>query len=295
MTDYSKRNSDSSRGRGHGLYSQGRGQGPGRGNSQNQGQRDSSKNREDNRQKDQKGDYEANLSETHEGDVNHEEVPLSVNRLYKAQLKVGKPYCLKANIDEESWLWHVQLCHIGFGAMNLMHKLAKGVPVIKHQDQVCESCMVGEQTNKSFSKKATYRASKILEMVHGDICGPITPSTQAAKSDVFRVIKRFKTPIENEIITFHMDRGDEFTSHDFNRFCDKEGIVRMLTAPYAPQQNGIMKRRNQTLLEMTRFIMKARGLLNYFWGEAVRHATYIINRTHTRALVRVTPYEKLRW
>ncbi|GJT22340.1 uncharacterized mitochondrial protein-like protein [Tanacetum coccineum] len=66
----------------------------------------------------------------------------------------------------------------------------------------------------------------------------------------------------------------------------------MLTAPYAPQQNGIVERRNHTLLEMIRGIMKARGVPNYFWGEAVRHVTYIINRTPTRALVGVTPYEK---
>nr|GEW05225.1 ribonuclease H-like domain, reverse transcriptase, RNA-dependent DNA polymerase [Tanacetum cinerariifolium] len=157
----------------------------------------------------------------------------SANRLYKAQLKVRKPYCLQANIDEESWLWHVRLGHIGFGAVNLMDKLAKGVPVIKNQDQVCESCMVGKQTKKSFSKKATYRALKILEMVHGDICGPITPSTQAGnsynlvliddcsrymwsfllkhKSDAFGVINRSKTSIEKqmgkEIITLHTDRG----------------------------------------------------------------------------------------
>ncbi|GJS33929.1 initiator tRNA phosphoribosyl transferase [Tanacetum coccineum] len=104
-TDYSNRDSDSSRGRGRGSYSRGRGrgrgQGRGRGNSQNQGQRDSSKNREDNRQKgkqkeqrdlshikcyhcdkfghfvskfpDRKRDFEANHSEKHEGDVNHEE------------------------------------------------------------------------------------------------------------------------------------------------------------------------------------------------------------------------------
>ncbi|GJY54372.1 zinc finger, CCHC-type containing protein [Tanacetum coccineum] len=140
-------------------------------------------------------------------------VPRSANRLYKAQLKVGKTYCLQANIDEESWLWHVRLGHIGFGA-NLMHKLAKGVSVIKHQDQVCESCMVGKHTKKSFSKKATYRALKILEMVH-------------------------------------------------------EGIARMLTDPYAPQQNGIVEQRNRTLLEMTRCMMKARGVTpcEKFYGE----------------------------
>ncbi|GJY35624.1 hypothetical protein Tco_0421002 [Tanacetum coccineum] len=51
----------------------------------------------------------------------------------KTQLKVRKPYCLQANVDEESWLGHVRLGHIGFGAVNLMHKLARGVPVTKHQ------------------------------------------------------------------------------------------------------------------------------------------------------------------
>ncbi|GKA51126.1 zinc finger, CCHC-type containing protein [Tanacetum coccineum] len=166
-------------------------------------------------------------------------VPRSENRLYKTQLKVGKPYCLKANIDEESWLWHVRLGHIGFGAVNLMHKLAKGVPVIKHQDQFLSTIVLGK-----------------------------------------------------EIITFHTDRGGKFTSHDFNRVCDQEGIALMLIASYASQQNGIVERRNHTLLKMTRCIIKARGLPNHFWGEAVRHATYIINQTPTRAFVGVTPYEK---
>ena len=66
----------------------------------------------------------------------------------------------------------------------------------------------------------------------------------------------------------------------------------MLTAPYSPQQNDIVERQNRTLIEMTRCLMKAKEVPNQFWGEAVRHATYIINRTPTRALVGVTPYKK---
>ncbi|GKA94867.1 ERD1/XPR1/SYG1 protein [Tanacetum coccineum] len=80
-------------------------------------------------------------------------VPRSANCLYKTQLKVRKPYCLEANIDEESLLWHVRIGHIGFGAMNLMHKLAKGVPVIKHQDQVCESCMLESKQRSHFRRR----------------------------------------------------------------------------------------------------------------------------------------------
>ncbi|KAI3518262.1 hypothetical protein L1887_06792 [Cichorium endivia] len=106
-------------------------------------------------------------------------VPRSENRLYKIQLRTGKPHCLHAKINETAWLWHARLGHINFGAINMLHKLVKGVPTIEHQDQLCESCMVGKQTRQPFSKKASYRATDILEMIHGDICGPIDPPTPA--------------------------------------------------------------------------------------------------------------------
>ena len=95
-------------------------------------------------------------------------------------------------------------------------------------------------------------------------------------------------------MTLRTDRGGEFTSHEFNTFCNDNGIRRHLTAPYTPQQNGVVERRNRTLMEMTRSILKAMGVPNYLWGEAVRHATYLINRVPTRALSNQTPYECLK-
>ncbi|GJY79922.1 ribonuclease H-like domain, reverse transcriptase, RNA-dependent DNA polymerase [Tanacetum coccineum] len=75
---------------------------------------------------------------------------------------------------------------------------------------------------------------------------------------------------------------------------DKEnGIARQLTAPYSPQQNGVVERRNRTVLSTTRSMMKAMKLPLTFWAEAVRHAIYILNRVSTRALVDKTPYEAL--
>ncbi|GKD33055.1 ribonuclease H-like domain, reverse transcriptase, RNA-dependent DNA polymerase [Tanacetum coccineum] len=75
---------------------------------------------------------------------------------------------------------------------------------------------------------------------------------------------------------------------------DKEnGIARQLTAPYSPQQNGVVERRNRTMLSTTRSMMKAMKLPLTFWAEAVRHAIYILNRVSTRALVDKTPYEAL--
>lgn len=118
------------------------------------------------------------------------------------------------------------------------------------------------------------------------------------KSEVFEKFRRFKTMVEHDtkqkVETFRSDRGGEFTSREFNDFCEQEGIKRHLTAPYTPQQNGVVERRNRTLLEMTHNILKHFKLPNYLWGEAVRHSTYVLNRVATRALKDVTLYEAYR-
>lgn len=89
-------------------------------------------------------------------------VPRSENRLYKTRLKVGKPQCLQAKIDDESWLWHARLGHINFGAVNMMHKLTNGVPILKHQEEVCEICVIGKQNKHTFPKKTNYMSKNIL-------------------------------------------------------------------------------------------------------------------------------------
>lgn len=136
---------------------------------------------------------------------------------------------------------------------------------------MCGSCLLGKQARQAFPKATSYRAEKILELVHGDLCGPLTPSTAGGnkyifvliddhsrymwsillkeKSEAFKRFKRFKEIVERDsrtrIRTLRTDRGGEFTSHEFNSYCEEEGITRHLTAPYTPQQNGVVERRNQ--------------------------------------------------
>ena len=249
-------------------------------------------------------------------------VTRSLNRLYKIKLKIGKPMCLNLKLEDETWKWHARLGHVSFKTMKLMsqQEMVQGLPKIEDEKRLCESCLVGKQTRQTFPKSATFRASKPLELLHADLCGPIAPSTIAnnkyifviiddfsrymwsilmkEKSDAFSRFKAFKELVEKDlntkITTLRTDRGGEFTSLEFKDFCDNNGIKRHLTAPYTPQQNGVVERRNRTLMEMTRSILKAMKVPNYLWGEAVRHSTYIINRVPTRALKNMTPYESLR-
>ncbi|KAL8094205.1 hypothetical protein AgCh_035908 [Apium graveolens] len=62
------------------------------------------------------------------------------------------------------------------------------------------------------------------------------------------------------------------------------GITRHYTTPYTPQQNGVVERRNRTVMEMVRSFLKEKGMPAMLWGEAVRHAVYVLNRLPIRAL-----------
>lgn len=115
------------------------------------------------------------------------------------------------------------------------------------------------------------------------------------KSEALSNFKNLKEVVEKEtgkkIGTFRTDRGGEFVSEEFNTFHDGFGIKGHLTAPYTPQQNGVVERRNRTMMEMARSILNHMHMPNYHWGEAIRHSTYLLNRVATRLIKKKTPYE----
>ena len=246
----------------------------------------------------------------------------SKNRLYKVRMKIKESMSLLTTETGESTRWHSRLGHINLESMRSMVQrgLVIGVPQIKIEKNVCGSCLLGKQARQSFPQATTFRAEKVLELIHGDLCGPITPTTSAGnryifvliddhsrymwtillkeKSDALEKFKVFKERVEQEtkerIQTFRTDRGGEFVSEEFNKYCKESGIRRHLTAPYSPQQNGVVERRNRTMMEMTRSCLKHMALPNWLWGEGIRHSTYLLNRIATRALKDLTPYEAYR-
>ncbi|XP_074369209.1 uncharacterized protein LOC141710547 [Apium graveolens] len=70
-----------------------------------------------------------------------------------------------------------------------------------------------------------------------------------------------------------------------------ERIIRQFTTPYTPQQNGVVERRNITVVEMARSMLKTMQVPSEYWGEAAPHSVYVLNRLPTRALSDKTPYE----
>ena len=217
------------------------------------------------------------------------------NRLYKVTLEVDNLHCLQISARSESSRWHARLGHINTDTMKAMINKGRvtGIPALQVEKETCMSCLLGKQTMKSFPQTTTYRATHPLELIHGDLCGPITPPTPARKRYVFVLIDdysrymwtmllqekieafekfiNFKKLAEHEtksvIRTFHSDRGGELCSNEFRAYCDENGIKRHLTAPYSPQPKGVVERRNRTLLEMIRSILKHMKVPNGLWGK----------------------------
>ncbi|XP_048622934.1 uncharacterized protein LOC125592008 [Brassica napus] len=86
------------------------------------------------------------------------------NRLYKTPMEVEYPKCLQIQETDVTWIWHARLGHVNFGVMkNMVDKeMVVGMSQVIHEKDVCNACLVGKQTRKSFPPKAKYRASHAL-------------------------------------------------------------------------------------------------------------------------------------
>ncbi|GJQ93568.1 zinc finger, CCHC-type containing protein [Tanacetum coccineum] len=185
--------------------------------------------------------------------------------------------------DNQAWLWHARLGHLNFDDINKMTRkgLVEGIPRINHAGQICDACLLGKHSRTPFPNQAKFRSKNPLDLVYGDLCGPI--------NQALSTFKEFRQKIEMEmrmkVRMLRTDRGGEFTSNEFTKYCKENGIARQLTAPYSPQQNGVVERRNRTVLSTTRSMMKAMKLPLNFWAEAVKHAIYILNRDRDFQLI----------
>jgi transposase InsO family protein len=184
-------------------------------------------------------------------------------------IAIAWPVCLAACAWEDAWRWHARFGHINFRALRKMgrEELVRGLLALAQVEQVCEACLAGKHRRTSFPHQAVRWAAKPLELVHGDICGPITLATPSGnhyfqllvgdynrymwvvllptKDGTPAAIKRVQAAVERKsskkLRTLRTDRGGEFTANHFNDYFTELGVQRQLTAPYSPPQNGVVE------------------------------------------------------
>jgi len=244
---------------------------------------------------------------------------LSENRTFRIAMITRKHQCLATAVNKDEWIWHNRFGHLNFQHLsNLQTKnMVKGLPPIKIPEEVCRECIQCKQSRPKFKEFIPTKATEKLGVIYSDVCGRMQVETPSGnryiltfiddltrkmwiylikrKNEVFSVFKKFKSLVERQsgskIKVLRSDGGGEYAAPEFSDFCEKEGIVHEFTPPYTPQHNGAAERRNRTLLNMVRCMLKTKKMPNFLWGEAANAATYVLNMSPTRRLKLMTPEE----
>ena len=220
------------------------------------------------------------------------------------------------------WLWHRRLAHVGMNTLNKLLKkdLVRGLKDVKFEkDKLCSACQAGKQVANTHPTKAFVSTSRELELLHMDLFGPTTYASLGGnlyclvivddysrytwvfflhdKSEATPSFKKFAKRAQNEfdlkIKKIRSDNGREFDNTHIEQYCDEVGIKHEVSATYTPQQNGVVERKNRTLITLARTMLDEYTTPERFWAEAINTACYASNRLFPHRLLGKTPYELL--
>ena len=116
-----------------------------------------------------------------------------------------------------------------------------------------------------------------------------------SNDEVFSAYKIFhewvKTRFQTKIRISRHDNGKEYLSKAFLEYVQGEGTESQTTCSYTPKQNGVAKRKNQHLLEVTRALLIGMLMPKSYWLGAVFTACYLINILPTKVLNGLSPIQ----
>ncbi|GKB35796.1 retrovirus-related pol polyprotein from transposon TNT 1-94 [Tanacetum coccineum] len=194
----------------------------------------------------------------------------------------------------KSWLWHRRLSHLNFGTLNKLAKdgLARGIPRVKFQkDHLCLACALGKSKKSSHQSKAENTNQEKLYLLHMDLYGPIRVASingkkyilvivddysrftwvrflrkkDEAPKAIIKCIKNIQVRLNATVRNVRTDNGTEFFNQTLCEFYENVGISHQTSVARTPQQNGVVERRNQTLVEAARTMLIFSKAL-YFYG-----------------------------
>ncbi|GJW84738.1 retrovirus-related pol polyprotein from transposon TNT 1-94 [Tanacetum coccineum] len=188
------------------------------------------------------------------------------------------PICFMAKASPtQAWLWHRRLSHLNFDYITLLSKkdIVTGLPKLKYvKDQLCSSCEMSKAKRSSFKSKAVPSSKGRLNLLHMDLCGPMRVASINGKKYILVIVDDYS----RYTWTLFLRSKDE-TPETLHAYFKEEGIEHQTSTPRTPEQNGIVERRNRTLVEAARTMLSASKLPLSFWAEVVATACYTQNRS----------------
>ncbi|GJU48386.1 retrovirus-related pol polyprotein from transposon TNT 1-94 [Tanacetum coccineum] len=238
-------------------------------------------------------------------------------------MMASSPICLLSKASKtKSWLWHRRLSHLNFGSINHLarHGLVRGLPKLKFEkDHLCSACALGKSSKKPHKTKSEDTNQEKLYLLHMDLCGPMRVASVSGKKYILVIVddysrftwvkclrskdeapvfiinflKMIQVRLKETVRRIRTDNGTEFVNQTLREYYEKVGISHETSVARSPQQNGVVERRNRTLIEAARTMLIYAKAPLFLWAEAVATACYTQNRSMIRRRHGKTPYELL--
>ncbi|GKC79527.1 retrovirus-related pol polyprotein from transposon TNT 1-94 [Tanacetum coccineum] len=204
--------------------------------------------------------------------------------------------------NTKSWLWHRRLSHLNFGAINNLAKngLIRGLPKLKFEkDHLCSACAMGKSKKQSHKPKSDDTNQEKLYLLHMDLCGPMRvasingkkyilvimddysrvtwvkflASKDEAPDFIIKFLKMIQVRLNAPVRNIRTNNGTEFVNQTLSSYYESVGISYETSVARSPQQNGVVERRNRTLVEATRTMLIYAKAPLFLWVEAVATAS----------------------
>ena len=105
--------------------------------------------------------------------------------------------------------------------------------------------------------------------------------------------KMIQTKLKQVICSIRSDHVTEFENSKLDQFCMKNGTSDNFSVPRTPQQNGVVERKNRTLVNISKTMIIESNLPQNFWAETVNTVCHVTDRCVIRVVLNKTPYELL--
>src|ERR1700678_1302435 len=247
-------------------------------------------------------------------------VPKTSTRIYKVEHEEAV-----ANVAEERLTLdalHRRMGHISLDAARklLKDKMITGIRLVYSptKDFFCASCVYAKATRKPAPKmRESERADVFGGEVHSDLWGKAPVESRGGKKyyvtfiddktrlthlyllekkdEAAKCYKQYEAWVETQmgakIKVLSSDRGGEYMGDEFVDYLKSKGTHQKLNIHDTHHQTGVAERRNRTIAERIRALLHSSSLPKSLWGEAARHVVWLLNRTTTKAVEGMTPFE----
>ncbi|GJS89286.1 putative ribonuclease H-like domain-containing protein [Tanacetum coccineum] len=220
------------------------------------------------------------------------------------EMMKSSPICLLSKASKsKSWLWHRRLNHLNFGTINDLARkdLVRGLPRLKFEkDHLCSACQLGKSKKFSHRPKSENTNMEVLHTLHMDLCGPMRVQSIKGKKYILVIVddysrftwvkflrskdetpefvinflKQIQLGLNKTVRFIRTDNGTEFVNQVMSEYYEGVGIFHQKSVPRTPQQNGVVERRNRTLVEAARTMMIFSKAPMFLWAEAVATALF---------------------